>query len=103
MAPPITTTTNPTAPTTMKTKPLTHLRKTSNNTPGIAPPIMTPRDQIPSTQRRSKILNPNIVDPVILATSPKTNIIPMTHAHSSKNETLTMPDWDTISMTPVGL
>ena len=87
----------------MKTKPRTHLRKTSNNTPGTAPPIMTPHGKNPTTQRRSKRLNPNIVEPVILATSPNSNIIPMTHSHSSEKETLTAPDWDKISMTPFDL
>ena len=47
MASPITTTSNPTTPTTIKTKPRTHLRKTRNNTPGTAPPIMTTRGQSP--------------------------------------------------------
>ena len=102
-APPITTTTKQTAPATMKTKPRTHLRKTRNNTPDTAPSIMTTHGKNPKTQRKSKRLNPNIVEPVILATSPNSNRIPMTHAHSSKKETLITPEWDTIIMTPVGL
>ena len=82
MAPPITTTTNPTAPTTIKTKPRTYLRKTKNNTPGTAPPIMTPRGQIHPTQRKYRRLNPNIVEPVILATPPNSNKTPRANSHS---------------------
>ena len=64
---------------------------------------MTPRGKIPSTQRRSQRLNPNIVEPVILATSPNSNRIPRAHSHIIKAETLSAPDRDAPSMTPVGL
>ena len=43
------------------------------------------------------------MEPVILATSPNSNRTPMAHSHSSEEETLTAPDWDTTRMTPVGL
>ena len=64
---------------------------------------MTTHSQNPATKRRSKRLNPNIVEPIILATSPNSNIIPMAHSNSTENETMAAPDWDKTSMTHVGL
>ena len=103
VAPPITTTTNPTAPATMKAKPRTHLRKTRNNTPGTAPAIITPPVQSGTTQRRSTRLNPTIVEPIILATSPNSNQIPMAHSHIIAEEEDTDPAENIPSMAPVGL
>ena len=42
VAPPITTTTNPTNPRVLAAKPRTHLRATRANTPGTIAPIATP-------------------------------------------------------------
>ena len=52
-APPVTTTTNPTNPRIMATKPWIHLRFTRANTPGTTPtiPVTAPKD------RRSTQLN----------------------------------------------
>ena len=51
-APPITTTTNPTAPATHKAAKHTHFRLTCNNTPGTVPPIIS-QDIEETTNRRS--------------------------------------------------
>lgn len=62
--PPITTTTNPTAPRELRTNPRTHARKTRRNTPRALPLITTPpvtqpsRGMSPPTENPSKIPTP---------------------------------------------
>ena len=76
-APTITTSTNPTAPNTIRLQPRTHLRQTRNNTPGSVPPI-TNQDTVPKS-RRSARLNPNIVeDDNIRPTQPNSYRLPFT-------------------------
>ena len=54
-APIITTSTDPTAPGRLKSKPHMHLRKTRNNTPGAVPPIQVV--PVHPVQHQSKCLN----------------------------------------------
>ena len=72
-SPTITTSTNPTAPRTLKAKPHTHLRKTRANTPKMVPPIVNPMP-LPTGVRRSPRAKANVIEPIYTATfSPLSN------------------------------
>ena len=76
-APPITTSTNPTAPRTLQEKPRSHQRKTRNNTPGAVPAIV-----IPPTEKRTTLrVHPNRDPLVIIETTPNSARIPMARAN----------------------
>ena len=78
--PPITTTTNPTAPETLQAKPHTQQHKTRNNTPGALPPIIDPVGMGLSQQRRSARINTTtIVKTFIIDKEPNSEIISMAH------------------------
>ena len=78
-APPVTMTTNPTAPTVVQTAPRTHQRTTRHNTPGIT--AVTER---PATRaRKSPRLNPAIVqDTPARLYVPNSNLIPFFSHHN---------------------
>ena len=72
-APPVTTTSNPTAPATTRAAPRTHVRSTINNTPGIMAHIKQPK----AAARKSPRLNPQLVPEVpIVAATPNSERIP---------------------------
>ena len=56
-APPVTTTSNPTAPARTQAAPMTHTRNTRHNTPGIMSQIKRPKAAV----RKSSRLNPHLV------------------------------------------
>ena len=72
-APPVTTTTNPTAPTVVQTAPRTHQRTTRHNTPGITAAIERPS----TASRKSPRPHPAIVqDTPKHLDVPNSNLIP---------------------------
>ena len=89
-APPITTTTNPTDPRTLRTKPRTHMRVTRANTPGTLPPIRIEEGSRINTEpvRRSKRLDPTIIpDPIVITPlKPNSYRIPMASSNIISQE-----------------
>ena len=69
---PITTSTNPTNPRVLASKPRTHLKMTRANTPGTLPQIVTEEP----AKRRSKRLDPNLVVP-LQSSEPNSSRIPL--------------------------
>ena len=79
LAPPITTTTDPTAPTVVQTAPRTHQRTTRHNTPGITASIERPATRA----RKSPRLNPIIVqDAQSHLNAPNSNLFPFFSHHN---------------------
>jgi len=66
-APPITTTTNPTAPATHKVEKCTHFRQTCNNTPGTVPPIISQEIEETTTRRSPRLQHIAPVETPIIA------------------------------------
>ena len=73
-APPITTTTNPTAPRTIQGKPRTHQRTTRNNTPGAVPPI---KSKVTAPRRSARLSQIEIIEPCIINKTPNSFRIPL--------------------------
>ena len=76
-SPPITTSTNPTAPRTLQEKPRSHQQKKRNNTPGAVPAIITP----PKETRTSLQFHPERKPLVIIETTPNSTRIIMAHVN----------------------
>ena len=95
-SPPVTTTTNPTAPAVVQIAPRTHQRNTRHNTPGITTPIERPA----VTKRKSPRLNAGGIDNSPTFNSvPNSNRIPSFSHHNIISQEavnqLTQMVWDT--------
>lgn len=75
-APPVTTTTNPTDPRTLQTKPRTHARMTRSNEPGRLPVIVNDEHH-QLKQRRSRRLANLDEEPIITINKPSSDRIPL--------------------------
>ena len=88
--PTVTTTTNPTDPRTLQTKPRSHQRITRANTPGMVPPIVP--TETARQDRRSRRLNPDIDEEPVTITpiEPNWSRIPLTSPNMISQEALNL-------------
>ena len=89
--PQVTTSTNPTDPRTMTTKPRSHQRITRANTPGMVPPIIPPElNQQPTVRKSRRLHNALPEDPIITLSTPNCSRIPFASSNIISQEAVNL-------------